>query len=63
MGAIASLQAAEAIKILTGKIDQVRPYLLKFDLWSNDIQRIELPSGPRPDCPCCKHKEFEFLEP
>lgn len=61
---IASFQAGEALKILAGKIDQISPYLLKFDLWTNTLQRIDVRAAARDtDCPCCKHGQFEFLEP
>jgi adenylyltransferase/sulfurtransferase len=59
--AIASVQAIEAIKILSGRIDRVSACLLKMDFWSNSVQRIEVP--PRPDCPCCGRHDYEFLEP
>ncbi len=64
VAAISSFQACEAIKIVTGKLDCISPYLLKLDLWSNQQQRIDVcASGADPDCICCNHKSFEFLEP
>jgi adenylyltransferase/sulfurtransferase len=64
VAAMASMQAAEAIKLLSGFADKVNPYLNKFDLWNNTFQRIPL-SGlwPAQPCRCCGRKEFEYLEP
>ena len=61
VAAIAAIQASEAIKILSGRGQTVSPHLLKIDLWTNAIQRIDA-AIPQPDCPCCGHREFEYLE-
>jgi len=58
----ASFEATEAIKILSGHIERINPYLLVFDVWTNSIKQIDV-STPRADCPCCVHRDFEFLEP
>jgi len=64
VAAIAAFQAAEAIKILAGRADKVSPYLLKMDLWENQFQRIDAAhSAANLECPCCKRRLFEFLEP
>jgi len=64
VSAVASFQAAEAMKILAGRAEKVSPYLLKFDLWSNTLQRIDVgQAARRADCPCCGQHEYEFLEP
>src|SRR6266403_956504 len=39
---IASLQAVEAIKILTGQLDQINRDLLYFDVWDNVQKRIKI---------------------
>jgi adenylyltransferase/sulfurtransferase len=64
VSAIASFEALEAMKILGSHVETVSPYLLRFDLWSNTMQRIR-PDGPQddPPCPCCGLGEFEYLEP
>ena len=57
------IMATEAIKILSGHPDAVSPYLLKLDLWTNAIQRIDLAAAAaETDCPCCRKREFPFLE-
>jgi len=58
----ASFEAAEALKVLSGHADRINPYLLVFDLWGNTVKQIDV-SEPRADCPCCVHRNFEFLEP
>ena len=63
VAAIAAMQAMEAVKILSGNLDAVSPYLLKLDLWSNQYQRIDAREASRTvDCPCCKQRKFEYLE-
>jgi len=59
---IASHQAAEAIKLLTGNIDAVDRSLLSIDAWSNRLRRVDV-SGARDGarCPCCGEGRFEFL--
>jgi len=58
--AIASMQAIEAIKILSGRTDAVSPHLTKIDFWTNRIQRIN--AAKSPDCPCCVQRHFDYLE-
>ena len=62
--AVAALQAMEAIKILAGAVEEISPYLTKFDLWTGQLQRIDLRQAcAKTDCPCCKRRDFEFLHP
>jgi len=64
VAAIASIQACEAIKILSGKSDRISRRLVKLDLWDNTIQTIDLAeTGPSPDCTCCGRRVFEYLHP
>ena len=63
VAAVASIQALEAIKILSGKPESASPYLLKIDLWNNQLQRIDVRQACRDvPCPCCKGGRFEFLQ-
>ena len=60
---VASFQAAEAFKILTGKLDQVNRELIYIDVWENVYRRIKIaPLHGKVDCACCKHRRFEWLE-
>jgi molybdopterin-synthase adenylyltransferase len=63
VSAVASFQAMETVKILTGHLECVSPYLLKFDLWTNEFQRIRLTDQRNPACPCCGQRVWEYLEP
>jgi molybdopterin/thiamine biosynthesis adenylyltransferase len=56
---IASLQVAQALRILTGAEPQAR--ITTADVWSGEIRQIELP-GPDPQCPACGRREFPHLE-
>jgi molybdopterin/thiamine biosynthesis adenylyltransferase len=55
---IASLQVAEAIKILCG----VRPSrkITTVDVWTGEIRQVAQP-GPVADCPACGRREFPYL--
>ena len=61
---VAALQACEALKILSGRSERVSPYLLRLDLWTNQVQRIDVARSSRHGhCPCCRGRRFEFLYP
>lgn len=60
---IASLQANEAIKILSGNRDAINPYLSVFELWDNRIHQVKLDSLKESRrCPACEGKEFPWLD-
>lgn len=62
VAAVAAFQAGEALKILSGKSQDCSPYLLKFDLWANTMQRLDVrKSSADVDCPCCKRRDFSYL--
>ncbi len=56
-GVIASIEAAEAIKFLTG--NKLREGLLFIDLWSGRFESFKTSSYG--ECPCCALGNFEFL--
>ncbi|MCS6850485.1 MAG: ThiF family adenylyltransferase [Gemmataceae bacterium] len=59
---IASYQAVEALKILTGRHDKINRDLLYFDVWDNIQRRIKVaPLRGKVDCPCCQRRRFEWL--
>lgn len=59
---VASFQAAEALKILTGNLDRVCPTMLSFDLWSNSLLQLKVGAArDEGDCRCCVRHDFEFL--
>ena len=60
---IASVQVAEALKILSGNIDRINRRMLCFDVWENSYRQIEIANvRDEGDCPCCQQRRFEFLE-
>jgi len=61
VGLIASLQVAEAMKLLSGRRDRISHRMSIVDLWDNRHDFIDLP--PRhPECLCCAKRVFSFLE-
>ena len=54
---IASLQSAEALKILTGS--EPRRSLVRVDVWAGDFMQLSV--HPRPECPACGKGDFEYL--
>ena len=58
---VASLQAAEALKLLAGHPEAVPNRLLSIDFWTGRFSSVDLTDAKRPDCPCCGLRQFEFL--
>jgi adenylyltransferase/sulfurtransferase len=58
--AVASLQVADAVKILSGRCDAVIPRITTIDVWSGSIRQIDQPARD-PDCPTCAHRNFVHL--
>src|ERR1700737_419294 len=60
---VASYQAAEAFKILTGHREQVNRDLIYVDVWENVQRRIKIaPLLGKVDCPCCQRRRFEWID-
>jgi adenylyltransferase/sulfurtransferase len=60
---VASFQAAEAFKILTGRRAQINRELIYVDVWDNIQRRIKIaPLLGKVDCPCCRRRRFEWLD-
>jgi adenylyltransferase/sulfurtransferase len=60
---VASFQAAEAFKILTGQRDKINRDLIYLDVWDNLQRRIKIaPLLGKVDCPCCQRRQFEWLD-
>lgn len=57
---IASLQAAEAIKFLSGHIDALHHRLVSCNVWSGHMQSLNIPRNPA--CRACARHEFSYLE-
>ena len=61
VSAVASMQVADALKILCGCAAQVQARITTIDLWQGGIRQIEEPARD-PDCPACGRGEFSYLE-
>lgn len=57
---VASMAAGEALKLLLGAREQLRPTLLSWDIWTNQTSALQT-GGPRPDCRACGRREFIHL--
>lgn len=59
---IASIQCAEAIKILTGNTKEINKSLISIDIWHNSFQTIDVTKSKiQKNCPVCNNKDFDFL--
>ena len=61
IGVIASLEANEALKILSGHQDAISRTWTVLDLWDNTLRQIKLEGARAADCPCCVQREFPWL--
>jgi molybdopterin-synthase adenylyltransferase len=59
--AVASLQAADALKILALGREAVNPRLTTIDVWTGEVRQIA-PGARDPRCPCCGRREFPYLD-
>jgi adenylyltransferase/sulfurtransferase len=59
VGVIASLQAAEALKILSGHPEALHGRLISFDVWTGRSQFLRIPR--REDCRACVRRDFLWL--
>jgi adenylyltransferase/sulfurtransferase len=59
-GVIASLEAAEAIKLLLGKAESTGGRLVSFDVWSGRFQSVRVARNP--ECRACGCRDFRYLE-
>jgi adenylyltransferase/sulfurtransferase len=60
ISAVASVQVADALKILCGCAAQVQPRITTMDLWYSGIRQIAAPARD-PECPTCGRREFTYL--
>ncbi|QKS48721.1 ThiF family adenylyltransferase (plasmid) [Paenibacillus cellulosilyticus] len=59
---IGSLQAAEAMKLLTGNKAAMNRGLIQFDVWRSQWMNIQTTQSKRADCPVCARRQFEWLD-
>jgi len=58
-GAIASIEATEAIKLLAGKPEALHDRLVSCDVWTGKFQSIRVARNS--ECRACARREFTFL--
>jgi adenylyltransferase/sulfurtransferase len=59
-GVIASMEAAEAMKLLAGRPEALNDKLVSCDVWSGKFQSIRVARNP--NCRACVRREFVHLE-
>jgi adenylyltransferase/sulfurtransferase len=57
---VASVQVAEALKLLAGDTQTLHNSLMQFDVWRNEWRKISL-GQPLADCPTCALGQYETL--
>lgn len=57
---VASIEAGEAIKLLSGNAAALHYRLLSCDIWTGRFQAVRVPRDP--DCRACARRQFEYLE-
>ena len=57
---VSAVQVAEALKLLTGRLEDLHGSLMQFDVWRNEWRRIGTTS-PRADCLTCALARYEML--
>jgi adenylyltransferase/sulfurtransferase len=61
-GLIASIEAAEAIKILSGNRQSISRCLTVVDVWQNQMRQLDVSRlRTEVDCPACKRGEYAWL--
>jgi len=58
---VAAVQVTEALKLLTGRNEQLHQSLMQFDVWRNEWRKIN-PGPPSSECPTCAFGRFETLD-
>jgi molybdopterin-synthase adenylyltransferase len=59
---VAAVQVSEAMKLLTGRTEELHQSLMQFDVWRNEWRKIN-PGAPAADCPTCGLARFDTLNP
>jgi adenylyltransferase/sulfurtransferase len=60
---VASLQAIETVKLLTGRREEVNRHLVQVDAWSGRVVNLKVQSAyDEGDCVCCKRGDFAYLQ-
>lgn len=57
---VAAIQVTEALKLLSGRVQDLHNSLMQFDVWRNQWRRISLPECAA-DCSVCAKRQFPAL--
>ena len=60
-GAIASIEVAQALRILTGQLSLNDVQLVSLDVWTLDFRTMSLSQGLRDECPACSLGRLDYL--
>src|SRR6266850_6117751 len=60
VGVVASLQSAEALKLLSGHKEALAEGLVTVDVWGNRQHVFRMPRNP--ECPACGKGRYDYLE-
>jgi molybdopterin-synthase adenylyltransferase len=58
---VAGIQAAEGLKLLTGRTDALLPGIVTVDVWQGTFEVMDL-RGQAPWCPACTAAQYEYAE-
>src|SRR5215467_5371091 len=60
---IASFEAIEAIKLLSGHLEAINEHLIMVDVWDWTFRQLKVANLlGKVDCPCCQRRQFDWLE-
>jgi len=59
---VAALEAAEALKILSGNRDAVQRRMIVVDVWGNQLRAVGVSRLPGDECRVCGQREFDWLD-
>jgi len=60
---IASFEAVEALKLLSGATDALNTELIMVDVWDWTFRRLKVAGLlGKVECPCCQRRQFDYLD-
>lgn len=59
---VASVQASEALKLLSGNRQALHRTLFQVDLWNHAWLPVSVAGARRADCPCCVLGDYAYLD-
>jgi adenylyltransferase/sulfurtransferase len=63
VGLIASLEVAEALKILAGRLEAISPHLRTVDVWTGRMDSVDVSAFfQKGKCPACGQGRFDYLD-